>query len=152
MQSKEKISKLIDDNDFENKILGLQVLLKTLDKSNALYWYFKLAVWLDEDVNDNISSEAFNKLNQDISKKIKELTGNQLLYHNDNLNLFKYVNNNFDTIDEDGLTEYLYYQLSTVFSAVSNKSNKNYRDLLTLKSKIINSLSDEQSNKSNKDL
>ena len=146
MQSKEKISKLIDDNDFENKILGLQILLKTLDKSNALYWYFKLAVWLE------IDNEAFNKLNQDISKKIQELTGNQLLYQNDNLNLFKYVNNNFDAIDEDSLTEYLYYQLSTVFSAVSNKSNKNYRDLLTLKSKIINSLSDEQSNKSDKDL
>lgn len=146
MQSKEKISKLLDDKDFENKILGLKILLETLDKSNALYWYFKLAVWLE------IDNEAFNKLNQDISKKIQELTGNQLLYQNDNLNLFKYVNNNFDAIDKDSLTAYLYYQLSTVFSVVSNKSNKNYRDLLTLKSKIINSLSDEQSNKSDKDL
>lgn len=148
MQSKEKISKLIDDNDFENKILGLQILLKTLNKSNALHWYFKLVVCLDETLHD----EKYTILTQQISVKIQELTGNQLLYHNDNLNLFKYVNNNFDAIDQDSLTSYLYYQLSTVFSAVSNKSNKNYRDLLTLKSKIINSLSDEQSNKSNKDL
>ena len=152
MQSKEKICKLIDDKDFENKILGLQILLKSLNKSNALYWYFKLAVWFDEDLNEKVDNETFNKLNQDISKKIKELTGNQLLVHNDNLNLFKYVNSNFDTIDIDSLTAYFKNQISVIFRAVSNKSNINYKDLLILKSTIIKSLSDEQSNKSNKDL
>ena len=61
MPSKEKICKLLDNNDLENKILGLQLLLNGLDKSNALYWYFKLAVWLDEDIN-NISDERFNEV------------------------------------------------------------------------------------------